>query len=633
MPVSSNEKSHKSHLSKDFICLSLLVIVVFMLLVVWFAYKTYKEQSSSILRTLENQTSRINSVFIDAIDYTAQSMSYMGKQLERNGTDPTYINKLFETYRVPNNEIVAYSTFSWVDKNYNLTVSSNKGIMPNPDNLASRDYIPATVNYPYKIQLGSPVYGSTSKLWSIPAGMGIVNTRGRHLGTIVTGFVISSLNQKLEKAINNDSVNFILLDKDFVLIAASSHIKSDNQLLNTLRKVVTATISTSKMRSGVLSAPTLFNNDNQFAYYQATGRYPYTIITIYDKTLSNALINRAILEFILQSLVIAALIILLLYMTRKLLLSPILTLSGIADNITKGNLDTPIPQFYSIEINNLAQQLQNIKEDKKELKKAHLAVKRANAQLESKVKKRTASLQQALNAKDEFLNNMSHEIRLPTGVVMGRADMLLEDWEELEEADKKEHVEEIYASCKRLFGLLNNLLDLAKSKAGKMTYTMVPCDLAEIAGQVIDELGSLTSSKKLSIHCENGPNLPLVMLDPMRIAQVIRNLLSNAIKFTAEGTLTITITPMPLTDIDGRNVAGLGFAIKDQGVGVPPEELSKIFDVFIQSSKTRTGAGGTGLGLSICKEIITAHHGIIRAENNQPEKGTTFTFIVPTGGR
>ena len=114
-----------------------------------------------------------------------------------------------------------------------------------------------------------------------------------------------------------------------------------------------------------------------------------------------------------------------------------------------------------------------------------------------------------------------------------------------------------------------------------------------------------------------------IICDEYKISQVIRNLLSNGIKFTPEnGKIVISI------EKPQDQVTTLQVNITDQGVGIPKDELGSVFDKFVQSSITKTGAGGTGLGLAICKEIITAHNGKIWAENN-PKGGSTFSFMLP----
>mgnify|MGYP000107824263 CR=1 FL=1 len=121
------------------------------------------------------------------------------------------------------------------------------------------------------------------------------------------------------------------------------------------------------------------------------------------------------------------------------------------------------------------------------------------------------------------------------------------------------------------------------------------------------------------------------MFDSTRIIQVIYNLVSNSIKFTPEGKkITISFEQAALPGSFKEEIPALAVIVQDEGVGIPQNELSKVFDKFFQSSKTKTGAGGTGLGLAICMEIVKEHKGKIWAENN-PSGGAKFTFIIPIG--
>jgi len=168
--------------------------------------------------------------------------------------------------------------------------------------------------------------------------------------------------------------------------------------------------------------------------------------------------------------------------------------------------------------------------------------------------------------------------------------------------------------------LLNDLLDLAKLESGKITFEFSPADLDLLIDSMVDECNSLASEKMLTVRCEHHEANGQIVLDADKIKQVLRNILSNAIKFSPEGG-TIDISTFKKAD-------SVVVSVRDQGAGVPENELGSIFDKFFQSSKTKTGAGGTGLGLAICQEIITAHKGRIWAENN-PDTGVNFLFEIP----
>jgi len=228
--------------------------------------------------------------------------------------------------------------------------------------------------------------------------------------------------------------------------------------------------------------------------------------------------------------------------------------------------------------------------------------------------------QAANQAKSTFLANMSHELRTPLHVILSFADFGLEKVGTAPAEKLRDYFARIDQSGKVLLTLVNTLLDLAKLEAGKMTFEFALTALSVLLTAVADEFTSLVAARHLTIHLLPLAEVPAVLLDATKIMQVLRNLLSNAVKFSPDGgTITISMHR------EGQSVA---VAIRDQGRGVPAEELETIFDKFIQSSRTKTGAGGTGLGLAICREIIAAHKGRLWAEN-APEGGAVFFFALP----
>ena len=229
--------------------------------------------------------------------------------------------------------------------------------------------------------------------------------------------------------------------------------------------------------------------------------------------------------------------------------------------------------------------------------------------------------EQANQTKSEFLANMSHELRTPMHAIIGFSKLgakKLGQWPNEKIAD---NFKEIQDSGERLLRLVNDLLDLSKLEAHKMNFEFSANNLFELANQVTKELSTLSEQKKITIDVIAKTNDPTGDFDPVRVGQVIRNLLSNSIKFTPENK-KITI------EINLEQEHNLTLSVSDQGIGIPENELDQVFDKFVQSSKTKTGAGGTGLGLSICKEIIEAHNGIIFATNIK-NGGTRFIFKFP----
>ncbi len=228
--------------------------------------------------------------------------------------------------------------------------------------------------------------------------------------------------------------------------------------------------------------------------------------------------------------------------------------------------------------------------------------------------------EQANRSKSEFLANMSHELRTPMHAILSFADFGVKKIDKAKPEKLKQYFSRIHTAGERLLGMINDLLDLAKSEAGSLNYNMTEHDLRDVVAVVNDEMSSLIEKNGLALDIDMPADGARLTMDRERIGQVMRNLLSNAIKFTPAGKrIRLRVT----TCVDG-----VAIECADQGVGIPDDELDAVFDKFAQSSRTKNGSGGTGLGLPICKEIVEAHGGAIHAAINA-DGGASFHVDLP----
>ncbi len=272
------------------------------------------------------------------------------------------------------------------------------------------------------------------------------------------------------------------------------------------------------------------------------------------------------------------------------------------------------------------------KQAEEKLLKAHSQLEKAVEERTVDYKKAKEEAERANQLKNEFLANISHELRTPMHHILNYSKYGVEKIN-TSRVKLLHYFSQIRTSGGRLLSLLDDLLDLSKLESGRTEYKMTKTDLVLMAENLISEFLPSVEEKSIFLIKENPDFSTVVLCDEIKIGQVFRNLISNAIKFTpTRKSITISFKPKKLTvgkrQTDKKKISAVMVKIKDEGIGIPESELETIFDKFIQSSRTKTNAGGTGLGLSICYEIIKAHHGKILAENN-PKGGATFSFILP----
>lgn len=243
-----------------------------------------------------------------------------------------------------------------------------------------------------------------------------------------------------------------------------------------------------------------------------------------------------------------------------------------------------------------------------------------NARFFREIEEKGKELELASKHKSEFLANMSHELRTPLNAILGYAELILDKiYGEVPEKIQ-EVLERIQQNGRHLLGLVNDVLDLSKIEAGRLTLSLNDYSMKELVQTAYTAVESLAAEKNLAMNLRVSPELPAGKGDEQRIAQVLLNLLGNAVKFTEQGEIMMEV-----------NVSNGAFlvSVSDTGPGLSEADQKKVFEEFhqIDSSSTRE-KDGTGLGLSISKKIIEMHGGSIWVES-ELGKGSKFWFTLP----
>ncbi len=240
----------------------------------------------------------------------------------------------------------------------------------------------------------------------------------------------------------------------------------------------------------------------------------------------------------------------------------------------------------------------------------------------SKAESATRIAEDAVKAKQQFLSNMSHEIRTPMNAIIGFTKVLLKT--ELTEK-QEEYLNAIKISGDALIVLINDILDLAKVDAGKMTFEQTPFRMGVSISAMLHLFETKIQEKNLKLIKEYDKRIPETLLgDPVRLHQVILNLVSNAVKFTQKGKITVSLRMLEEDD----DKVKIEFAVSDTGIGIPENKINNIFENFQQAtSGTSRVYGGTGLGLAIVKQLVEPQGGTINVKSKVGE-GSTFSFTL-----
>ena len=310
------------------------------------------------------------------------------------------------------------------------------------------------------------------------------------------------------------------------------------------------------------------------------------------------------------------------WITQRVILRPIRQLRAIANNVADGNLDIRSAIKTGDEYEKLANAFNNMLDG---LQATQEERRQANKQLDAKIaelSERNIELFKANKIKGEFLANISHEFRTPLNAILGFAQVLREKPLTLKKEKAKKYAENIISSGNSLLNMINDLLDLAKTQAGKMELHIEKTSIPQLCKALASSFSLLIKEKKIKVKLLVDPDIPILSTDAGKVQQILYNFLSNAVKFTSpRGKIEIRA--------DMADEKTVRLAVSDTGCGIAESDRKMIFEKFRQADGSITREStGTGLGLTISTELATMLAGSIGMES-ELGKGSTFWLDIP----
>ncbi|MBZ5727575.1 MAG: response regulator [Acidobacteriia bacterium] len=330
---------------------------------------------------------------------------------------------------------------------------------------------------------------------------------------------------------------------------------------------------------------------------------------------------------VLLSLLVAALVAMVL---QARVSAPILAIANVAERIAATHrFGDRVAVSSSDELGVLARAFNEMLE---EIGRSHAELAQQSRSLEAEVAERrlvNAELrlakekaEEAARLKGEFLANMSHEIRTPMNGVLGMISLVLD---RCSDGEEREQLQVAQTAAQSLLSILNDILDLSKIEAGRMTLEAIDFDLRSTVEESLRMFEIAAAEKGLDLSLAFAPDCPgWVRGDPVRLRQVLINLVGNAVKFTSEGAVRVAVRP---------SGGGVRIDVADTGIGIEPSKLKSVFEAFTQADGSHTRQfGGTGLGLTITRRLVSLMGGRLWAES-EAGKGSLFCVELPLEAR
>jgi signal transduction histidine kinase len=584
--------------------LILLEVIIFLIISLWYFNRINQIQEESSKEKLLDIANGIEQYFLTTIAVTESILLQEAKKIQ--SLELVTSNKIyniiseFETTNMVK-DLVGWSALSWLDFPSNkITVDSSLGVLKDPIgiDLEKRRHIRKAFSQYNTLFIGEPIIGSISGESRLPFGLGITDTKGRYLGTLIGGYALDKLRHNIITTYKYDQIiNYSIFNKDGVVL-----VESENNSI--LKEEILSTILPSKESRSL--TPYIFSKDQKIV--KKVSNLPFYIMVKINPESPSESYLKTIKKSAFDILVILLSSVLLTTFIRKTLLKPLIQLSKNAQQIASNSSKIDFKTYNTYELVMMSDALKQVVEQK-------FALSDANQKLEFLAHK----AQVASNAKSDFIRNLQHELRTPLNHILGATEVLsvLSP-----EEQSKEYLEMITKSGKDLLDNINKVIDLADYDAGKIKLTETKTSVDDLIEAALSQVYSKLNLKKIKVVESYDTNLPQILVDADKFIRILACILDNSITFSKQKEAIITVKAYY------KNFR-LYISISDNGLGIKEDDLERITESFESSGNILTKFHrGIGLGLTIVKSVLELHDADLSI-SSQEGLGTEIIIVLP----
>ncbi len=609
--------------SRDFALLAGSMLCLLLLLAGWVVFDANRDYKVQNLTLLETEATRLDRAVILEVKQSSYLLESLGRQIMHLGQeDKDGIARLLRSFEMENS---MFGLFAWIDTEQQIVASSARGVLSKGLDVSDRDYMKKALIEPWKVQLGRPVEGRVSSKWVIPTAMGVDDYSGNHLGTVLLSIDVEKMTQKLRRTLQGNVVDFAMVTDTYIAITESSE---ESDFINQFFPIdLLQMIDFDTSPQGEMAAvPT----GNLVTYYQQSAIYPFTFllgVNLNDRWVDFASI---LWQRMVPIFMITVFLLFVLWVVRARILLPLHHLTDKVHALIRGeSIQADIEALDEIvyldkqlaRINGYLQERRNIEREQRG-KIAFMKQAKEAAELSNRVK-------------IDFLHSMSHELRTPLNTIAGFAELMKNQVYGVIENEKyTQYIDDIYDCSSAVQGLVGDVLALAKAEAGMLELQEKPVQVELVISKCIRVLSDRLKESGVTIENRVGDMLPRLLVDELRLKQIILNLLGNAISHAPKGGSVIIDAQIGRDSKEERyfEIIVTDFGAKTVSKMMPEgntiqQEMDEEGKPKLQS---RSQLGRiSNLGIPLTKALVAMHQANLTIES-QPGKPTLVMVRFPS---